>query len=124
MKHSFGKALRELRQKAGVSQRELAERIGMDFSYISKIENDRLPSPAANTVVMICRTLKESPEQLLALTGKIPSEVEEAIATNQSAQEFLREVQVMNLTDAEWKLIRTALGRLREDNIDVATNGI
>ncbi|AGG05936.1 helix-turn-helix domain-containing protein [Dehalococcoides mccartyi] len=114
MKRTFGQTLRELRQKAGITQRELASRIGMDFSYISKIENDRLPSPAADTIVTISRALNESPEQLLALTGKIPSEVEEAIANNQSAQEFLREIQVMNLTDDEWKKIRRELSRLRE----------
>jgi len=115
MKLSFGQAMKQLRQKAGVSQRELAARIGMDFSYISKIENDRLPPPAADTIVTICRTLNESPEQLLALVGKIPTDVEEAVATKASGQAFLREAQLMKLTDSEWKTIRSALSRLRED---------
>lgn len=114
MKYTFGQVLRKLRQDAGMSQRELASRIGVDFSYISKIENDRLPSPAADTIVTICRELNESPEHLLALTGKIPSEVEAAVASNKTAQEFLREAQTMNLTDGEWKTIRSTLSRLRE----------
>jgi transcriptional regulator with XRE-family HTH domain len=116
MKLTFGQALRQLRQKAGVTQRDLANRIGVDFSYISKLENDRMPPPAADTIVTICRELKESPEQLLALVGKIPTDVEEAVATNASGQEFLREVQTMKLTDSEWKEIRLALSHLREDN--------
>lgn len=116
VKRSFGQALRGLRQKAGVSQRRLAQRIGVDFSYISKIENEKLPPPAADTVVMICQALNEPPEELLALTGKIPSQVEKAVATSLSAQEFLREVQAMKLSDTEWKAIRTALSQLRKAN--------
>lgn len=111
---TFGQALRQLRQKAGVTQRELATSIGVDFSYISKIENDRMPPPAADTIVTICKTLNEPPEQLLALVGKIPTDVEEAIAKNASSQEFLREAQLMKLTDSEWKKIRSALSLLRE----------
>lgn len=116
MKLTFGQTLRQLRQRADVTQRDLANRIGMDFSYISKLENDRMPPPSADTIVAICRELNESPEQLLALGGKIPTDVEEAVATNASGQEFLREVQMMKLSDSEWKEIRSALSRLREAN--------
>lgn len=114
MSESFGQVLRHFRQKAGITQRELARRIGVDFSYISKLENDRLPPPAADTIVTICQTVGQSPVQLLALRGKIPSEVEEAIATNPSAQEFLKEAQLMKLTDSEWNTIRSTLSHLRE----------
>jgi len=40
-------------RKAAISQRDLAA-AGLDFSYISKLENDRIPSSAADTVVAIC----------------------------------------------------------------------
>jgi len=80
MKLTFGQTLRQLRQRVDVTQRDLANRIGMDFSYISKLENDRMPPPSADTIVAICRELNESPEQLLALVGKIPTDVEEAVA--------------------------------------------
>src|SRR5947209_7991555 len=39
----FGPALRAGRLAAGLSQRELAARTALDFSYISKVENGRLP---------------------------------------------------------------------------------
>jgi transcriptional regulator with XRE-family HTH domain len=114
MANGFGAALREYRRKAGISQRELAERTGLDFSYISKIENGRIPSPAADTIVMICEVLEIPPEELLALTGKIPSEVQQTISTSTAAQEFLRQVQRMGLTDEEWHRVTKSLHNLRK----------
>ena len=38
----FGQRIRELRQARNLSQRELAGKVGVTFTYISKIENDPL----------------------------------------------------------------------------------
>jgi transcriptional regulator with XRE-family HTH domain len=113
MDNTFGEALRERRRAAGLSQRDLAERTRLDFSYISKIENGRLPPPAADTIVLICNALEIPPEELLALTGKIPSAVQQTVSTNRTAQEFLREVQEMGLTNDEWKKMVKSLRNLR-----------
>lgn len=112
---TFGTALREMRRAAGISQRELADRIGIDFSYISKVENDRLPPPAADTIVAICQVLGSNAEELLALTGKIPSDVHKTVSGSKSAQSFLREAQQLDLTDAEWDTMMQSLRRLRGD---------
>lgn len=114
MVRSFGTALRERRHAAGLSQRQLAERAALDFSYISKLENDRLPPPAADTVVQICGVLGIPPGELLALAGKIPSQVREGVSTSPAAQDFLREAQQMKLSDAEWRRMASTLRRLRE----------
>lgn len=113
MMQSFGTALRERRRAAGLSQRELAARAGLDFSYISKVENDRLPPPAADTVVKLCHVLETAPEELLALTGKIPSQVQRTVSRSVAAQDFLREAQEMKLSDEEWKRMANTLRRLR-----------
>ena len=76
MPQEFGPALRDRRRAAGLSQRELAARTGLDFSYISKVENGRVPPPAADTIVALCQVLQTPPEALLALTRKIPSAVQ------------------------------------------------
>lgn len=113
METTFGSALQKRRRDAGISQRELARQAGLDFSYISKLENDRLPPPAADTVVLICKVLEIPAEELLALTGKIPSDVQKNISTNQNAQEFLRKAQELGLSDNEWKRLTTSLRELR-----------
>jgi transcriptional regulator with XRE-family HTH domain len=112
---NFGHALRELRRRTGMSQRELAERTRLDFSYISKLENSRLPAPSADSVVAISRALAVPPEDLLALTGKIPSDVQHAVSTNREAQRFLLEAQQMRLTDLEWERMAASLRQLRGD---------
>ena len=114
MDNSFGSALRAYRRTAGISQRELAERVGLDFSYISKVENGRVPPPAADTVLAICSILSLKAEQLLALTGKIPSKIQKTISTSKTAQEFLREAQQMRLSDEEWKMMVRSLRSLRD----------
>lgn len=113
MEDSFGIALRERRRAAGFSQRELAARTGLDFSYISKLENDRLPPPAADTVVALCEALGIRTEELLALTGKLPSAVQQAMGASQMAQTFLREAQRLGLTDDEWGQMVRSLRHLK-----------
>lgn len=110
---TFGQRLQELRREAGVSQRDLAAQAGVDFSYISKLENDRLPPPAADTIVKICGILQVPSDELLALTGKVPSDIKEMLGTSSSAQQFIRQAQKMSLSDEEWQLLTKRLKRLR-----------
>ena len=114
MNETFGSKMREKRRSVGVTQRDLADRIGVDFSYISKVENDRLPPPAADTIVAICKVLNIEPEELLAIKGKIPSDIQETISTKKSAQEFLRQAQRMNLSESEWEAMLKPLNDLRK----------
>ena len=110
---TFGQTLKEIRRSKGVTQRQLAAAVGVDFSYISKVENDRMPPPAADTIVKICEKLGVSPDELLAMTGKMPTPVKEAISENPAAQQFLREAQTMTLTDDEWGALTKQLKKLR-----------
>jgi transcriptional regulator with XRE-family HTH domain len=113
---SFGRLLRDSRRNAGITQRELAERAGVDFSYVSKLENDRLPAPAADTVVRFCEIIGVPAERLLALSRKIPSDVQDSISSSAGAQEFLRTARELRLSDDEWRDLRATVRRLREDS--------
>ena len=114
MEQTFGQALRELRRSKDITQRNLAEKVGVDFSYISKIENDRLPPPAADTIVRICHALEAPPDTLLALSGKIPSKLRDTIGSSPAAMQFIRSAQSMGLTEAEWERLTKQLKRLRD----------
>ena len=113
MPNVFGKSLRQLRRSKSVSQRELARRVGVDFSYISKVENERLPPPAADTIVKICEVLEISPVELLASTGKIPTQVKEMLGASSAALQFVQQAHAMGLTEDEWDKLTRRLKRLR-----------
>lgn len=113
MAQTFGEALKECRRAAGVTQRELASKVGVDFSYISKVENDRIPPPAADTIVKMCVILEVEPGELLALTGKLPSDIQTELSKNKVAQEFLRAAHRMDLSDEEWAEMLNSLHGLR-----------
>ena len=112
---SFGQLLREKRREARISQRDLAARAKVDFSYISKLENERMPPPAADTVVVICRVLNVDPAELLAAARKLRPEVEFTLGSSAAAQSFLENASRMGLTDEEWRDLTSHLHRLREN---------
>ncbi len=111
---TFGELLREKRRHAGISQRDLATQTNLDFSYISKLENDRIPPPAADTIVGICLVLKIEPEELLAAAGKLPAAVRSSVGSSPGAQAFLQSASKMSLTEPEWRELTISLRRLRE----------
>lgn len=111
---TFGEALRTLRREANISQRALADGAGVDFSYISKLENSHLPAPAADTVVKICEVMGVPPERLLSLAGKLPTDVQEAVGGSPGAQLFMRDAQRLGISEREWLHLGEEMRRLRE----------
>ncbi len=85
---NFGERLREMRKEKGLTLREVAERAGIDFTYLSKIENERIPyTPAVETIRQLADALKVDSIELLTLAGKLPKELE-ALRGNKQARRF------------------------------------
>ncbi|UCC31317.1 MAG: helix-turn-helix transcriptional regulator [Phycisphaerales bacterium] len=114
MGSAFGQRLRELRRQAGLSQRRLAKEVGVDFSYVSKLENDRLPAPSAETVIRLAEAIGASTEELLAVAKKIPGAVGDEVVGEPAAQRFLRMASTMKLSGPEWEAMVGKLESLRE----------
>ena len=62
----LGKAVRELRQKRGLSQGQLAERVGVDRKTINRIENGH-HSTSVSTITDIAKSLDEKPSALISV---------------------------------------------------------
>lgn len=58
----FPLRLRTLRREAGLSQRGLAERVNVDFTYLSRIENGRVEPPGETVLKNIAAVLAEELE--------------------------------------------------------------
>ncbi|MFC1931565.1 helix-turn-helix domain-containing protein [Chloroflexota bacterium] len=85
----FGVRLRELRLLALLTQRGLAEKVGIDFSYLSKIENGVLPPPSEKVILQLAEALNADKDELITLAGKIPADIAELLK-NQKTLEILR----------------------------------
>jgi HTH-type transcriptional regulator, competence development regulator len=87
----FGPHIREIREARGISLRALAQRIEVEPAYLSKIERDIFAPPSEALIVKIAAQLDQDPDWLLALAGKIPSDVKDLIV--QSRGELARMVR-------------------------------
>lgn len=74
---SFGKRIQELRRQHGMTQRQVAAELGIDFTYLSKLENDRGEPPGEDLVRRLAELFEVDAEELLAKAGKIPAELRE-----------------------------------------------
>ena len=84
MKNIFGSFIREhreaLREKdSSYSLRQVAIRIGIEPSYLSKIERGEQIYLSEEKIIALAKDLDEDPDVLLALNGKISSDVQEII---------------------------------------------
>ena len=80
MSKGFGQYVRrkreQLRQKeAKYSVRQVAARIGVEPSYLSKVERGEQPPPSEQAIVALARELDEDPDVLLAMAGKVSREL-------------------------------------------------
>ncbi len=66
---ALGRAIRELREKRGLSQAALAERAGIDPSYQSGLERGRR-NPSWSVIVALAEALEVSPEKLVAAASR------------------------------------------------------
>lgn len=79
---TFGKMLQRIRRDKNMTQREVAQAIDMDYSYFSRLENDRFDSnPTRETIDKIAEALgciEEERRGLLAAAGRMDEELEKA----------------------------------------------
>lgn len=104
---TFGAYIKAARIKAKVSQRDLAERAGIDFTYLSKIENGKMAPPSEETIRKIAEILGEEPENLIILADKIPSNYKEVLQSSPTVPMLLRTISQLNDTDKQ-KLLKKA----------------
>lgn len=75
MAKTFGEFVRAARLKKKLSQRKLAEFVGINFTYLSKIENNEMPAPSEEKINLIAQHLELDPDELFALAGRTSEEL-------------------------------------------------
>src|SRR5262245_21046477 len=80
----FGDYVRTVREmRAGkdmrFSLRQVAARVDVEPAYLSKVERGLVPPPSEATILRLAADLGEDPDMLLALAGKVSSDLQKII---------------------------------------------
>src|SRR6266702_5107420 len=111
----FGRRLRDLRKQKNVSQRDLAAQVGIDFTYLSKIEVGRSAPPSEEVIRHIAQVLDADEDELINLAGKVPKDLRVVLEESPQAGELLRVLSERKLPDETY---RRMLDLARESGTD------
>jgi len=78
----FGTKVRATRIQRGMTQQELAKRMSVSVSYISKVENERLhfgDYPSEKFIHKLADELEADEDELLLLADKVPDVIRQRI---------------------------------------------
>ena len=87
---------RQAREGNAFSLRQLAGRVGVEPSYLSKIERGLEPRPSEETTRALALALGEDPDLLLAMAGKVSGDLQAIIRKRpQVFAQLIRELKNM-----------------------------
>lgn len=113
---SFGRRVKEARKQVGMSQRELADKVGIDYGYLSKIERAKVHPPSEKVILAISRALALEKDDLLFLAQKSPSDLQGVINQGPYIPAILRRAR--GLTKQDWKDIDTLIASRKKGRHD------
>ncbi len=86
---TFGHIIKEARKIKRITQRDLANKIGVDFTYISKIETGALEPPSETVINKIAQILDIDANELFLAAKKVPSEFKNTIIKEETTANLL-----------------------------------
>jgi transcriptional regulator with XRE-family HTH domain len=101
MSKEFGDYLRDSREAlrasdSNFSVRKVAQRVGIEPSYLSKIERGEQPPPSEQTIRALAAELNEDADALLAMAGKVSGDLQAIIRRRPRIfAQLLRELRTM-----------------------------
>lgn len=78
----FGERLQELRKAKGYTLRDLAAKVGVGFTYLSKAENGKLAFadyPGEALILKLAAALDADADELLIMAQKIPPQIRKRV---------------------------------------------
>lgn len=98
---AFGDFVRHRREElrahdSAYSVRQVAARIGVQPSYLSKVERGEVPPPSEGKIIEIADVLAVDRDVLLAMAGRVSSDLQDVIRTRPELfAALLRELRTM-----------------------------
>jgi len=87
----FGPRIRDPRKQQGLTQHELADRVGVSVSFISNVENERLhfgDYPTDKFIHKLAVELSADEDELLLRTDQVPTSLRQRIRQRPEALKF------------------------------------
>jgi transcriptional regulator with XRE-family HTH domain len=78
-REKFGAFIRREREAREIGLREMAKKIDVSPTYLSKIERDEFPPPAEDKVKAIAKIIEYDADDLLARAGRVSSDISDII---------------------------------------------
>src|SRR5436305_11661533 len=78
----FGERVRQLRKARNLTLRDLAAKVKVNFTYLSKIENQKLSFgeyPSEDLIRKLAKALDGDVDELLLLAQKIPEDIRKRV---------------------------------------------
>src|SRR5437016_3808396 len=96
----FGALVRREREAREIGLREMARKIGVSPTYLSKIERGEFDPPAEDKVRRIAEIIGHDPDELLALAGRVASDLTDIIRQRpRQMADFLRAAKGLTTED-------------------------
>ena len=76
---ALNKNIKTYRKKSGLTQKALAEKAGLSFSMVSKLESGEQLNPSVETLNKLAGALKITPEKLLYIPSLIEEQIDDYI---------------------------------------------
>lgn len=110
---NFGETVRQLRHAKQLTLRDLADRVGVGFTYISKIENHKLEEghcPSEKLIHKLAVELDGNEDELLLLADKVPEPIRKRVCERPDAFRVLARLDDKTLD----RLVRSVSPRIQK----------
>ncbi len=92
---TFRERVRQLRKGKEFTLRALAEKVGVGFTYLSRVETGRMTYgdyPSEGLIRKLAKALDTDEDELLLLAGKIPEKIKERVLERPEVFRLLAEL--------------------------------
>ncbi|MDP1820034.1 MAG: helix-turn-helix transcriptional regulator [Acidimicrobiales bacterium] len=90
---TLGQRIKQERLRHGMTQRDLAQKVGITVPYMSKIEAGK-ETPTEDKLAKLAQVLGMNPDELILAAGRMPTDVMNRLAADPTkALAFLRTIR-------------------------------
>lgn len=107
----FGATLRILRTDAGISLRELGDRVGVSSAYLSRVENGHDAAPTPDRLRAIAHALSLPPMSLVEMSDRITPLAADYLERVPLARDLLVDIVKRQLGDVELARVKAFIDR-------------